>query len=799
MVSLYAAQLTNVLHLLYTQSMEKSSIRWWDLPSAILLFLAILFSAWRLQSTNWTDGLEHVRNMALLGLVLGLALGSSRYQKRSVILLTIGYTLFVFVWQVLSEIKFSNRETYLGDRLLILAGRLQPGLKEFFAGKPVEDTLFFLALLCIVYWFTALISGYQTTRHANALAAVLPSGILMFIVFIVQYTVHDYSWLFGAYLFVTFLFLGRQKYLVDKKRWKERRIQVSAESGTDFNNTMMISAALVILIVWILPSSLPYNATARETWIEMSNKWFKNDHWDNVFAAAKKENPPVSDLYQDNLALGTQAMEGAAIEFLVFVPPPALELPRLYWRGHIYDRFEDGHWLATGVKNLNFKPQDGDFEIQGTRNSINLDFEFNVYQQGQTILYTASQPLWISHAIHITYKKISTERGNLAVKEDLGQTLDIVSMQATSYLTVGETYHADSLVANPSISELREAGDDYPTWVNDSYLQLPHDFSTRIHELALQITADQGNAYEKALAITNYLRREIQYKPSISFPEQTVDPLEYFLFDIKQGFCNYYASAETLMLRSIGIPARLAVGFAQGEANLQNATFTVRERDAHAWPEVYFPNYGWIEFEPTGNQPEIERPEKTQETSSLSPNLHNPLEPNKATGENPVNQTLDEKNTNTFSRTLILQISIGVGAFLLGFFAVLLKKRYAPNIQTTGILKSILENNGWNIPVWLNNWIHWTELTPFEKYFQSINIGLNWMGKPQAVHATPAMRANILADLVPSAAPSIHIVLHEHQGALFTPHSGNKLLARRAAVDILYQIITLRIKTFLFG
>ena len=637
------------------------------------------------------------------------------------------------------------------------------------------------------------------TRNANALAAVLPGGILMFMIYIIHYTTHDYSWMFGAYLFVTLLFLGRQKYLVDRKKWGERRVQIPAESGMDFNNTILTSAAILIVLVWMFPSTLPSNTQAKEAWQETSKKWFsKNERLENVFAAAKQDNLPVSDLYRDNLPLGTQAKESAAIAFLVYVPPSAMELPRLYWRGRVYDRFEDGRWLTTEVKGANYEPQNGDFEIPDTQNRINLNFTFNMFLKGQTILYTAAQPLWVSHPANIVYKKIPVEGEKQEDVEDINDIMDIVALQATPRLAAGETYHANALIANPAISELREAGQDYPVWVTDKYLQLPDNFSARIQALAFEITAAQDNPYDKAIAITNYLRKEIQYKSSISFPEEPVDPLEYFLFDVKQGFCNYYASAETLMLRSIGIPARLAVGFAQGEANLQNTFYTVRERDAHAWPEVYFPNYGWIEFEPTVNQVALERPEKPEE-DSVTPNPLGPLEADPITQEPPVAQSVDEKPVNIFSRAQILQISFAVGGLLLIIALILLKKRYAPDTQTTIILKSVLERNGWNTPAWLNRWIRWTELTPIERSFQSINTGLNWMGKPQSVHITPAERADILMELIPATAPSVKTLLHEHQSAMFSPHGGDATLTRRAAWKILYQILVLRIKIFIFG
>lgn len=785
--------------------MEKSSARWWDLPSAIYLFLAILFSAWRLQSTTWTDGLEHVRNVALLGLMVGLALGQSIYKGRGLVFLATGYMLTLLTWQWLGMIEFGKEEAELGERLIILAGRLLIGLSEFAAGRPVKDVLFFVAILCIPYWFIGLISGYQLTRYANSLAAVLPGGTLMFVIHINHYSTRDYSWMFGAYIFVALLLVGRQKYLMDKKNWREQRVQVPAESGMDFNNTIMTSAAILILLAWTIPATLPFNEQARQSWKTVSNKWFpKNENLENVFAAAKKDKIPTSDFYRDELSLGTRAKQSAAIAFLVYVPSTTQDVPRLYWRGRVYDHFENGRWQTTNVVSADFEPQDGDFEIPDTTNRINLNFTFNVYLKGQSIIYSAAQPLWVSHPGKISYATIPPVEPIETANTEL--VMDIFSVQASPVLEAGETYHANALIANPTIVELRAAGEEYPAWITDRYLQVPNNFSARIQALAFEITADYDNPYDKAAAITEYLRTEIEYEPFISFPEGTKDPLEYFLFNVKKGFCNYYASVETLMLRSIGIPARLAVGFAQGDPNLQRETnsqitfYTVRERDAHAWPEVYFPNYGWVEFEPTGNQDPLERPqEREEEAPSVFPGLLDPPEIDPIVQEEPVSTPLPDRPRQFFTRTRIIQISMAVGVIGLAFLAFFLKRRYAPDTQTAMILKTVVERSGWETPAWLTRWLLWTELTPIERSFQSINTGLRWMEKPQSVHVTPSERAKILMELLPSAAADIEILLREHQSALFTRHGGDATLTRRAARNIIYQILYIRLKIFILG
>jgi len=775
--------------------MEKSRARWWDLPSAIFLFLIIIFSAWRLQTTDWAEGLGYVRNVAVLGLFIGLALGQSTFQRRSVILLSIGYMLAVFIWQWFGYIDLPKEEAYLGDRLLILAGRLLSGVSEFTAGRPVKDPLIFLALLFIPYWFTALISGYQLTRHANALAASLPSGVLMFIIYLNHYTTHDYNWLFGAYLLTTLLLLGRIKYIVDRTKWREQRVQVSAESSMDMNNIIMVCAAVLILVVWTVPYNLPYNTAARKAWQKVSASWFsKNEQMDNMFAAVKKDNIPSRDFYRNELSLGTRAVQSESIAFLVYTPAVAKDFPRLYWRGRVYDRFDEGRWQTSELENINYVPQDGDLNIPDIEQRTNLSFSFSVYIKGQTILYSAAQPVWASHPASVAHAVIPG-----ATAED--EKMDIVALQASPYLEAGESYHTNAMLANPTVHELQEAGLEYPEWVTNKYLQLPADFSPRMQALAFDITADLANPYDQAEAITNYLRANIEYTPIVSFPEGTTDKLDYFLFESKQGFCNYYASAEVLMLRSIGIPARLAVGFAQGEPNLQNTFYTVREKDAHAWPEVYFPAYGWIEFEPTGNQEPVTRPLAREEKPAITLEVpDNQPDPEALAQEKPqIPQALDVQTTSFPTSVQIIELSImgTIGLLLLTGF--LLKRRFAPNTQTSALLKNVVERNGWETPLWLTRWTLWSALSPIQKYFHSINICLRWMNAQQPAHITPAERAGILKGLIPDASESVDTLLREYQATLFTRRKGNVALARSAAWNILYKTVYTRLKIFILG
>lgn len=131
--------------------MEKHPSRTWDLPANLILFLAILFSVWRLQTAGWAEGLGQVRNVAVIGYLVGLAAGYSRFQKRGVIFFSIAYMLVVTAWQLMGLIEFGDDQTWLLDKFSILIGRLATDTNELLAGRAVKDQFFVVAVMCLPY------------------------------------------------------------------------------------------------------------------------------------------------------------------------------------------------------------------------------------------------------------------------------------------------------------------------------------------------------------------------------------------------------------------------------------------------------------------------------------------------------------------------------------------------------------------------------------------------------------------------------------------------------------------------
>jgi protein-glutamine gamma-glutamyltransferase len=162
-------------------------------------------------------------------------------------------------------------------------------------------------------------------------------------------------------------------------------------------------------------------------------------------------------------------------------------------------------------------------------------------------------------------------------------------------------YEAESILPGSGAQQLRTASGELPIAVRQLYLQLPVT-DPRIPELARRVTARATNQYDRASAIEHFLITNYGYTLQLG-TRAPKDPIAHFLFDRKEGHCEYFASSMAVMLRSIGVPSRVVNGFRTGEFNDVNGQYVVRARNAHSWVEAYFPGYGWVSFDPTPGAP----------------------------------------------------------------------------------------------------------------------------------------------------------------------------------------------------
>lgn len=778
---------------MYTSKMKKAiaATRWWDWVSIVLLFFMVETSASRLVTTNWTKFLFLGQTVAYIGYTVGTALGYSRFSARVSRWISL---LYMLIFLPLQWTLLIDQTASLEEQFLSVGGRLFFSYSDFFAGRPVEDPIFFITLTTLGFWIIGASAGFQLVRRQNYLAAVLPSAVVLLV--IQSYDAREgRMWIMAFFVFMALLLLGRLNHLANRQSWSERRIFLSPDNNIDLTSIMTIAAGLIILVSWSPPASISGLDSAIRTWSRITQPWRDfTERMENAISALESPSGGVrGEFYGSELALGRGFPLSDMVMFRVQVPdlPRDQKPPRYYWRGRTYDYYDGNQWYTTGSSLEAYSPADSlstPLPIQATDPAR---FIFQTGELTYSLIYAPSQPVWFSR------------QGSTRILPAGGRQ-EIVSWFAQPALRAGETYQVDAVLINPDTRQLREAGQFLPAWVAEKYLQLPEDVSPRIVELAAEITDEFDNPYDKASAITRYLRDNIEYAETLAQPPRNRDPLEWMLFENKQAYCVYYASAEILMLRSLGIPARMAVGFAEGEHDNAEDKYTVRKLDAHAWPEVYFPGLGWVEFEPTASQPALSRPFPPREDDELGTSIRDlPLLDG---GENLREdfRGLDEEGNVAVPEQVEVQPlnpSLYLIPLLIAFAALVIyfSRRYSVPDRIPVILRATYERAGTPAPAWIRDWERWVNISPIEKAFDSINFSLRLLQGAMPPDATPAERARRLTQLLPKAGKEITALLDEHQTSLYTSRKADALRARRTALSIRWQALIERLRYALEG
>ena len=256
---------------------------------------------------------------------------------------------------------------------------------------------------------------------------------------------------------------------------------------------------------------------------------------------------------------------------LISSPPSPLQHP--YWRGVTYATYTGRGW-----SNLPLASKPLSSTLQG-----NLAQHFDIISPHGDTLFAANQP------VSTTAELTALIAGN-----------DVVGLRGAL-----SRYAVTSHIVTATEEMLQQSPITVTAEMTTS-LQLPSTLPKRVRELAVDITSDAPTPYDKAVSIESYLRTYSYTLDLPPFPEGR-DLVDYFLFDAPGGYCDYYASAMVVMLRAVGVPARLASGYVTGVYDRRQGAFRVVGANVHSWPEVYFQGVGWVEFEPTAAQPVLAR------------------------------------------------------------------------------------------------------------------------------------------------------------------------------------------------
>jgi transglutaminase-like putative cysteine protease len=256
-----------------------------------------------------------------------------------------------------------------------------------------------------------------------------------------------------------------------------------------------------------------------------------------------------------------------------------------FWRAVTYDFYTGNGFRTTETEKV-------DRIAPTVLGREKFDATFDMLVSQQNLLFGANEPVKVS--IPFQFQTGGDKSYSTAIRAvRSGQSAEKYTV--TSYVSVADK------------AALRRAANTYPDYIRQKYLQLPSTLPQRVRDLARKVAGDQGDPYDKAELIESYLRTTYRYAPTVRAPPPGRDPVDYFLFDLREDFCEYFASAMVVLLREIGVPARLVEGYTAGMLDPASGKFVVKELDAHAWVEVYFPLYGWVEFEPTPSQAPIFR------------------------------------------------------------------------------------------------------------------------------------------------------------------------------------------------
>ncbi|MBN1313804.1 MAG: transglutaminase domain-containing protein [Anaerolineae bacterium] len=566
-----------------------------DWATLLMVTLLLLIPAAALAVPNWADGLQVLSLIVLAAVLMSYLLAISRFSDTMILIMSIVYGTLA-VWSVMALIlpdAFTFRE-----RMLEIAFRAAGWIERALGGGISRDNLMFVLLMAGCFWFLSFNAVVNVFRSQRLWMAVVPPGLALLIntYYYIGKTRMDFFLI--AYLFLTLILVVRTNIQLREQLWTSMRVGYTPGIHFDLLRGGLIIIVLLLFLAWSLPAASASNRLA-SAWDRSINPWTRfQDTFSRLFNGLQGQGSASADYYGGaTLSMGGPTNLGNQTVMYVYAPPGH----HYYWRSKLFDRYENGRWTASSEDRV-----ESDFgviipETQGFYAlRTNVQQRFQIVIPATRLVYAAPQPTTFS-SLPVVYDVIYNTPGQ-------GQGT-ATAVRAANLLMSGRKYEATSSISIADETSLRAANTDYPAWVSERYLQLPDTITSRTRDLAIAVTAQFDNPYDKARAVEAYLRDHITYNRQVSAPPSNVEPVDYVLFDRTEGYCNYYASAMTIMLRAVGIPARVAAGFAQGEFDDSLNAFRVLEADAHTWVEAFFPGFGWVEFEPTSAIQVITRPE----------------------------------------------------------------------------------------------------------------------------------------------------------------------------------------------
>ncbi len=470
-------------------------------------------------------------------------------------------------------------------RLALFGDRAAGWLAAVRGGGRSTETVVFALGLALAGWFVGALLAWSAYRARRPFLGLTLAGFAL-----AANTFYGRAPIYWAVFFFGLAITGGVylTHLYREREWQRRGIDYPAEMRTD----LLIYAAGISLGLMSLAMGIPainFRALA-EAFQRQDAVVEAEQTLARAFAGVAQ--PRVDEgatggggLPRSFLLGGGPELAETVVMTATLRPDAPVDLSSFHWRSVSFDVYTGRGWTRSPEREENVDA--GEIIPPDTANgapAIRVTQEVNWRFDRRATRYTLGRPAVFSHDVVVMWR---------------GRD-DLVGVRGRN--NAPTRYTAETTVTPATPEQLRAASTaGIPPEILARYTTLPDDVPTRVIDLAFEITApnDAGPpaAYDRARAIERFLH-QYPYSLDLPAPPPDVDIVDYFLFDLQTGFCDYYASAMVVLARAVGLPARLGVGFLQQPPDATGVQ-TVRQIDAHSWAEVYFAGYGWVEFEPT--------------------------------------------------------------------------------------------------------------------------------------------------------------------------------------------------------
>ncbi len=573
------------------------------LLTALATMVGLRFARSRL-SALWTAIVG-----CIVGAVMGTILAGRLVPPPSLLWTEIGYTArWLADWRqgvIGWPLPFASATGFVWQQLDNLGLRLWWWGQAALGGGQATDTGVLLLVTACLAWVSALFATWQVYRHRAALRGLLPTGAIIAILAFFRGGMAIFYLV--VYLLCTLWLLAACHLWTQRARWEQGDTDYPDDLGIEL--AFALSPWLVVILAMAALFPVLYVNPLREAfWRPLDGPWSRVEQVAERFLGPIEGGAPTGpgaggtgagELPRSHL-LGAGAELSKQVVLYVNTddpPPPRPEpggaeepqeaYPRRYWRSQTYDIYTELGWANSPLEAHPLPPDQ--FLVRTLPPGPDLFQQFQRVAPDETLLYAVNAPYRLSESVQAWWRT----RGDLA----------LLAGEAGRYTVLSRT-------PDPTIAELRARSPltaTLPPEVSERYLGLPNTVPSRVLDLARQIVGDAPTRFDRARAIEAYLRT-YPYNLDLPEPPGDRDLVDYFLFDLQEGYCDYYASAMVVMARAVGVPARLATGYAQGTYDYDEDRWVVTEKDGHSWVEVYFEGIGWVEFEPTAGLPALERP-----------------------------------------------------------------------------------------------------------------------------------------------------------------------------------------------